>query len=55
MKWLGHQDSGMVRHYFHLNDAAAQSQMNKLDFTGGTDRDVVVGKLLENSEMPSRA
>jgi integrase len=30
MLWLGHQDSSMIRHYYHLHDDQAQLQMNKL-------------------------
>lgn len=34
MAWLGHQDSQMVRRYYHLKDAQAQEHMQKLNFTG---------------------
>ncbi|HSH93242.1 MAG TPA: tyrosine-type recombinase/integrase, partial [Roseimicrobium sp.] len=34
MLWLGHRDSKMVRHYFHLHDDDAQRQMNKLKTVG---------------------
>jgi integrase len=34
MNWLGHSDSKMVRHYFHLRDEDAQQQMKRLDFLG---------------------
>ncbi len=37
MRWLGHQASAMVRHYYHLYDDEAQRQMQKLTFFGGTD------------------
>ncbi|MBA4106227.1 MAG: hypothetical protein C0485_10755 [Pirellula sp.] len=30
MDWLGHRDSRMVRHYYHLHDREAQQQMQKL-------------------------
>ena len=33
MAWLGHQDSRMVKHYYHLHDAEAQRQMAKIQFT----------------------
>jgi integrase len=36
MLWLGHRDSKMVRHYYHLNDDEAQRQMSKLKSVGGT-------------------
>jgi integrase len=35
MDWLGHADSKMVRHYFHLFDQEAQRHMARLDFVGG--------------------
>ena len=31
MNWLGHRDSEMVRHYFHLHDEEAQRQMRKIN------------------------
>jgi integrase len=34
MLWLGHSDSAMIRHYFHLHDDQAQSQMNKIRSVG---------------------
>lgn len=34
MKWLGHRNSRMVKHYYHLHDEEAQRQMKKLSFTG---------------------
>jgi integrase len=35
MEWLGHVDSEMVRHYYHLHDAEARQRMAGLDFLGG--------------------
>lgn len=35
MEWVGHADSAMVRHYFHLHDEEAQRQMQSLDLLGG--------------------
>ena len=35
MEWVGHADSAMVRHYFHLHDEEAQRRMNGLNFLGG--------------------
>jgi integrase len=35
MLWLGHRDSKMVRHYYHLHDDDAQPQMGKLKSVGG--------------------
>jgi integrase len=34
MRWLGHQDSKMVRHYYHLHDDEAQRQMQRINFVG---------------------
>ncbi len=35
MEWVGHADSAMVRHYFHLHDEEAQRHMNGLNLLGG--------------------
>lgn len=35
MEWLGHQDSEMVRHYYHLNDDESRRRMDQLDPLGG--------------------
>lgn len=35
MEWVGHADSAMVRHYFHLHNAESQRQMNGLNLLGG--------------------
>lgn len=32
MRWLGHHDSKMVRHYYHLHDKPSQEQMARLEF-----------------------
>ena len=34
MAWLGHADSKMVHHYYHLHDDEAQRQMKRLQFLG---------------------
>jgi integrase len=34
MEWLGHQESKMVRHYYHALDEEAQRQMKRINFTG---------------------
>jgi hypothetical protein len=34
MAWLGHANSEMIRHYYHLHDEDAQRRMNSLDFLG---------------------
>ncbi len=30
MEWLGHADSEMVRHYYHLNDGESRRKMDQL-------------------------
>jgi hypothetical protein len=35
MAWLGHQDSEMVRHYYHLHDDESRRRMNEINFLGG--------------------
>lgn len=35
MRWLGHKDSAMVKHYYHLHDDEAQRQMNTVQFLRG--------------------
>lgn len=35
MRWLGHRDSQMVRHYYHLHDDESQKQMERVNFVGG--------------------
>jgi hypothetical protein len=37
MQWLGHQDSEMVAHYFHMNHDEGRRRMAGLDFVGGVD------------------
>lgn len=34
MNWLGHQESKMVRHYYHAHHEEAQRQMQKIRFVG---------------------
>jgi integrase len=35
MEWVGHADSAMVRHYFHVNDEEEQRQLNGLNLLSG--------------------
>ena len=44
MQWLGHRDSAMVRHYYHLFDDEAQRQMSRLDFLGEAGGGVAAGE-----------
>jgi hypothetical protein len=59
MDWLGHQDSAMVRHYVHLNDAESRQQMEHLKPLGEHTGDRLRGveKAAESQkpqEVPSR-
>jgi integrase len=36
MRWLGHRDSSMVKHYYHLHDHEAQRLMEQVCFIGNT-------------------
>ncbi|MBA3315833.1 MAG: site-specific integrase [Planctomycetota bacterium] len=37
MLWLGHADSDMVRHYYHLHDSEARRHMSRLSLTPAAD------------------
>jgi len=37
MEWLGHRDSRMVRHYYHLHETESRRHMDKIDFAGTAD------------------
>jgi integrase len=39
MEWLGHQDSAMVRHYYHLHDIESRRQMERLNPLGTSPKD----------------
>lgn len=45
MAWLGHRDSAMVKHYYHLHDEEAQRQMQRLNFLGKTGSDGAAGQV----------
>jgi integrase len=45
MQWLGHRDSAMVRHYYHLHDEEAQRQMRRLSILGEAGGNVVAGAI----------
>jgi integrase len=38
MQWLGHADSAMVRHYFHLNNTESQRRMRGLNLLGAAGK-----------------
>jgi integrase len=50
MKWLGHTDSKMVKHYYHLYDDEAQRQMQRLNFVGDVGGDVAAGNVRSSLE-----
>ena len=56
MEWLGHADSEMVRHYFHLHDEQAHRQMSGLDLLGeaGQQCPGVHGAATPKTETPSQ-
>jgi integrase len=43
MEWLGHRESAMVRHYYHLHDDEAQRQMKRLNSLGQAGGGVAAG------------
>jgi integrase len=55
MEWLGHQDSEMVRHYYHLHDDEARRQMARLDPLGSAGKQlpgIGNGAANNNQEAP---
>ncbi len=50
MDWLGHADSDMIRHYYHLADNVAKCQMDSLCFLDGGDRRSVTGEEANRQE-----
>lgn len=56
MEWLGHADSEMIRHYYHLHDQESQCRMRKLDFLGGSaGRSSVKNEEKRNEEIVEQA
>jgi integrase len=56
MHWLGHQDSAMVRHYFHLHNAESRRQMARLSPIGNTGLRLAEERAADNEqETASRA
>ena len=49
-EWLGHADSKMVRHYYHLHDDEAQRQMDRVTFFGSAGGAVAAGNFSGNAE-----
>jgi hypothetical protein len=37
MNWLGHANSEMVRHDYHLDDEESRQKMEQLNLLGGSD------------------
>jgi integrase len=44
MTWLGHSDSKMVAHYYHLHDTESDREMSWLDLFENTDGSKPVGQ-----------
>jgi integrase len=38
MRWVGHRDSDMVNHYYHLPDEESRRQMARLEGFGVADQ-----------------
>jgi integrase len=56
MEWLGHADSEMTRHYFHLHDEQSKWQMSRMDLLGeaGQQRTGVQCAAVSEKEPTSR-
>lgn len=54
MEWMGHADSAMLRHYFHVHDEEGQRQMRRLNLLGeaGQQRPGVQGAASISKEEP---
>ena len=50
MEWVGHADSAIVRHYYHLHDEESRRQMHSLDLVGNGVAGCSSGK---KSEVPN--
>jgi hypothetical protein len=54
MNWLGHQDSEMVKHYYHLHDDEARRQMDRLDPLGNAGKQHAgVNRAAQNQKEPT--
>ena len=53
MLWLGHLDSAMIRHYFHLHDAESRRQMATLIFAGAAVGDGAAEQTPDSPETSS--
>jgi integrase len=45
MAWLGHRDSAMVKHYYHLHDEEVQRQTKRLNFLEKTGSNGAAGQV----------
>ena len=54
MRWLGHSDSKMVRHYYSLKDKVAAQHMSKVNFLGTNEGRSTGGSKVTNSEEPAQ-
>ena len=55
MQWLGHQDSDMVKHYYHLHDEEARRRMGGLNFLGKAGGASTSAQRLENGDPEAKA
>ncbi len=55
MQWLGHQESDMVRHYYHLHDEEARRRMRGLNFLGKAGGASTGAQQLENGGSEAKA
>jgi hypothetical protein len=55
MKWLGHQSSNMLRHYYHLHDEEGQRQVQKLNFMGKPAAAGVASRTMGSKEGPRQS
>lgn len=55
MAWLGHAQSAMVRHYYHLHDDEAQRHMQRLNILGAPTATVADPATDAGNEAPEQA
>lgn len=53
MEWLGHRESKMIRHYYHIHEKTAQRQMSRLRLVGEAGGEDTAGNFnLVEPEIP---
>lgn len=55
MEWLGHSNSEMVRHYYHLCDAESRHQMEGLNLIGNAGKRVTGSELIRITRIGGRS